>query len=220
MRHAILAAILVAGAALPSAPARAAATPDVFHSVSFVGSDLSVLPQWSDVLARIDRERTEIAACDAKPGTCSSLKLLVWRAQVAGTKAHAPDRMMYEINGFVNGLDAQKTCTLPEAGERWPGVADTIEGRGGTVGAAILKYASLREAGIPEADLRIMVAQDTLRGCRTAVLLARMGGTDYVLDTASNAPRRAALVRNLIPYYSFNASKLWIHTPRRQESTP
>lgn len=221
MRRILLAALFgLSLAGLPAAPLAAAEGADVFHTRSFSRDDLSALPQWTGVLAGLADEEKAFAACDASPSTCRSLKVMVWRALLSGVKGHDPERRLFEINGFVNGLSPQSACSLPAAGEPWPTLGDTIGGRGGAVGAAILKFVSLKDSGLPVASLRIAVVQDVLRGCRTAVLLVRMGERTFVLDANANAVREASLVRNLIPYYSFNETTRWVHIPLRQESSP
>lgn len=212
----LLAAILLlGGGAATAAPSPGEA--DVFQSVSFVSNDLSPLPQWREALERGRREGAAIADCGAD---CASLKELVWRAQLAGVRPADPLRKLFVLNGFVNGLDAGAGVAPPPLGRPWPSVRDTLNGGGGAMGAAILKYLSLREVGLPAREMRIAIVRDVLRGDEAVLLLVRLNGQDILLDSAHDSLREARRVRTLIPYYSFNEDSVWIHIPTRQEAEP
>ena len=211
----LLAVLLLLGGGAPAAPSRGEA--DVFQSLSFVSDDLSPLPQWREALERGQRESAAIAACGA---SCGSLKELVWRAQLAGVRPADPLRKLFVLNGFVNGLQAHAGVAPPPLGRPWPSVRDTLNGGGGAMGAAILKYLSLREVGLPAQDMRIAIVRDVLRGNDAVLLLVRVNGQDIVLDSTHDSLREARRVRTLIPYYSFNEDSVWIHIPTRQEAEP
>lgn len=212
----LLAAVLLLGggtAAQASGPGES----DVFQSRSFVSDDLSSLPQWREALERGRKESAAIAACGAD---CASLKELVWRAQLAGVRPADPLRKLFVLNGFVNGLGPHTDAAPPPLGRPWPSVRDTLKGAGGAMGAAILKYLSLREVGLPAQDMRIAIVRDALRGNDVVLLLVRVDGQDIVLDSTHDSLREARRVRTLIPYYSFNEDSVWIHIPTRQEAEP
>ncbi len=221
MRLRVFAAFLAvsAGTAVFSAaPAEAGA--DLLQTVSFADDDLSVLPQWQDAIARANGELKEMAACDRQSANCGSLKEQVWRAEMAGARTADLSRKLFVLNAFANSLAPYAGSEPPPPGRPWPSIAETIRGQGGAMGAALLKYLSLREAGVPLSALRIAMVQDVLRGGEAVVVLVRADGTDYVLDAASDSVREARRVLSLIPAYSFNETTLWIHFPKRQEAAP
>lgn len=212
------ACIVLAACLAAALPARAAPADDVFRSRTLTAGDLSAVPQWTEALARSAAEAEALRA-PASGEPCAGVSAAAWCATVAAARPLPPDRRIYEINRFVNAM-VGGDAGVPAAGAPWPGLAEALRGQGGGVAAAVVKYLSLREAGIPAADLRVVVAEDVLRGSRTALLLARAGGESLVLAADTDVLRGAARTANLRPYYSFNETTLWMHLPEPQETSP
>lgn len=212
---AIFAGFLIFGA---SAALAAAPGADVFGSHSLASRDLSAVPQWTDALKRMEAESRALQN-PAQGGACPGLSASAWCAALTAAKPLPPERQLYEINRFVNALLAKGGAGVPAAGEPWPGLADALHGRGGSLAAALTKYLSLREVGFPAERLRVVVAEDVLRGSRTALLVARNGGNALVLAPDTDALHGAAKARNLRPDYSFNETTLWMHIPEPQETS-
>ncbi|SBV95063.1 exported hypothetical protein [uncultured Alphaproteobacteria bacterium] len=216
-------AALLAAAAVLLAAAPARANPpvaDVFRTRSLVAHDLSAVPQWTDAL---ERARAEAAALRAPRSgeACAGVSAAAWCAAVAAARPLPRGRQIYEINRFVNAmLGKAEDPGVPPAGERWPALTEALRGRGGGLAAAVVKYLSLREVGVPSEILRIVVVEDVLRGDRTALLLAREGSDEVVLSLDTDVLRGAARTANLRPYYSFNETTLWMHVPETQEISP
>jgi predicted transglutaminase-like cysteine proteinase len=218
MRLALVALLL--GSTLIAAPVEAAQEQDVFRSVSYPSRDLSALPQWTDALARMRAASAALRGGDGVRPGCTGLAAAAWCAEIAATTNATPDRQLFEINRFVNALVKSREDDLPPAGVPWPGLDDALQGRGGRVAAVVAKYVSLREVGFPANALRIVIAEDTLRGNPTILLLGRTGGQDLILVSGSDTVRDATQARNLRPFYSFNETTLWMHVPQRQEISP
>lgn len=193
---------------------------DVFNTISFASNDLGVLPQWQDALARmVGTEGEALRLCD-ETKDCASMPMATWRAQISSVKNLPPDKQLTAINRFVNDLQSFGGGEPPPPGERWPGIQETLEGRGGAIGKAILKYASLRDCGFAIENLRIVIGQDAFSGARTAFVLVRSGHSQYVLDLLSAPAREVGQVNNLLPLYSFNEETVWLHMPHIQETSP
>lgn len=211
--------VLLFASALLAAPVAAAQERDVFRSVSYPSQDLSALPQWTDALARMRAASASLRG-DGIRSACPGLAAAAWCAEIAATERATPEQQLFEINRFVNALVKPREDDLPPAGAPWPGLDDALQGRGGRVAAALAKYVSLREVGFPANALRIVIAEDTLRGNPTILLLGRTGGQDLILASGSDTVRDASLARNLRPFYSFNETTLWMHVPQPQEISP
>lgn len=199
---------------------QAAPQEDVFNTVSFPSNDLGVLPQWQDVLARIGtKERDALRLCD-EAKDCASMPMAIWRAQITSARTLPVTKKLTAINRFVNELEPYSDAEPPSAGERWPGIQETLEGRGGAIGKAILKYISLRDCGFSAENLRIVIGQDVFSGFRTVFVLVRIYGSEYVLDQLSAPARKVGEVNNFLPLYSFNEETVWLHMPHIQETSP
>lgn len=216
MRSGIIALLLAS--AFAAAPA-AAQEPDVFRSVSFASRDLSALPQWTEALARMHATNRSLRG-DGSRTVCPGLTAAAWCAEIAAAGSATPAQKLFEINRFVNALVKPSEDDLPHPGAPWPGLDDALQGRGGRVAAALAKYLSLREAGFPADALRIVIAEDTLRGNPTILVLGRAEGHDLILASGSDTVRDAAQARNLRPFYSFNETTLWLHVPQTKEISP
>jgi predicted transglutaminase-like cysteine proteinase len=78
---------------------------------------------------------------------------------------------------------------------------------------AITKYLLLREAGVPDAQLRLVVLRDDRQGADHAVLVAYVNGETLMLDNQLTDVVSTDRVPYYRPYYSINESGWWLHTP-------
>ena len=207
------------GSALAAVPVAAAQERDVFRSVSYPSHDLSALPQWTDALARM-RAASAALRGDGTAPQCPGVTAAAWCAAIDAIDTASPERQLFEINRFVNTLVKSQTDDVPPPGTPWPSLDDALSGRGGRLAAALAKYVALRDIGFPVEALRIVIAEDTLRGTPTVLVLGHAGGQDLMLSSGSNSVRDTASVHNLRPFYSFNETTLWIHVPQPQEISP
>lgn len=212
--------LIFAAAFAVALPAGAAPVADVFRTRTLAARDLSAVPQWTEALARSAAEARALRA-PAGGVPCAGVSATAWCATIAAARSLTPERQIFEINRFVNAMVGRgEEVGVPPTGEPWPGLAEALRGQGGGTAAAVVKYLSLREAGVPANRLRVLIAEDVLRGNRTALLLARAGGEELVLAADTDVLRGTARTANLRPYYSFNETTLWMHIPEPQETTP
>lgn len=209
-----LARILLLAMLTISPAAMAAAKADIFDTLSFSENDLAALGQWQAAIAEMGRAISDLRACEAAGKLCQPLSAMAWLAGIEAQRRADPARKLHEVNAFVNAMARAGSAPLPPPGRPWPSLTEMVTGRGGVLGAALLKYASLKEAGFPARDLRLAMVYDSVRGAEGVVVLVRLDGTDYVLDTGSDAVRETRRIRTLIPHYSFNETTLWIHLPK------
>ncbi len=118
-----------------------------------------------------------------------------------------------QVNSMVNRLLAYREDErIWNAVEYWASPAETLSRRAGDCeDYAILKYALLRDLGVDDRDMRIVVLRNTADGNHHAVLSVRHQGTWLVLD---NRFERIRFERDLPHYqalYSLNASGEWAH---------
>lgn len=200
---------------LMMAPAAVAAPKaDIFDTLSFPGNDLAALSQWQVAIAGTQGAISDLRACEAAGKPCQPLSAMAWLAGIDAQRRADPARKLHELNAFVNAMARAGAAPLPPPGRPWPDLAEMVTGKGGALGAALLKYVSLKEAGFPARDLRLAMVYDSVRGAEGVVVLVRLDGIDYVLDTGSDAVRESRRIRTLIPHYSFNETTLWIHLPK------
>jgi predicted transglutaminase-like cysteine proteinase len=121
-----------------------------------------------------------------------------------------------KINYMVNRLlKYREDIRLWKTGEYWASPVETLSRRAGDCeDYSILKYALLRDLGVKDEDMRIVVLRDTAARQYHAVLSVRHEGKWLILD---NRFSRVRFERDLPHYqalYSVNASGQWSHTPK------
>ena len=152
-----------------------------------------VLSKWNGVVAEIDAEGGVLARCrdDAKLCSPAAQNFL---AVIAEGRAHDGRARVGVINRAIN-LAIRPTSDLAQWGveDRWSAPLVTLtSGRGDCEDYAIAKYVALREAGVAENDVRLVIIRDLLSGNDHAIVAARIDEKWIVLDN-----RRLALVEDV-----------------------
>ncbi|WP_068417368.1 transglutaminase-like cysteine peptidase [Labrenzia sp. OB1] len=120
-----------------------------------------------------------------------------------------------KVNYMVNRVLAYRDdARLWKTGEYWASPVESLTRRAGDCeDYAILKYALLRDLGVEDKDMRIVVLRDTAARQHHAVLSVRHEGNWLILD---NRFSRVRFERDLPHYqvlYSVNAAGQWSHVP-------
>jgi predicted transglutaminase-like cysteine proteinase len=175
----------------PASQPSAIAQPFGLPAVPVTGGE--VLSKWNGVVAEIGAEGGVLARCrnDAKPCPPAAQKFL---AVIAEGRAHDGRARVGIINRAIN-LAIRPISDLAQWGveDRWSAPLVTLaSGRGDCEDYAILKYVALREAGIDENDVRMVIIRDLLSGNDHAIVAARIEEKWIVLDN-----RRLALVEDV-----------------------
>lgn len=132
----------------------------------------------------------------------------------AGTKRRG--LQIPKVNELVNRLLAyREDSALYETGEYWASPAETLTHRAGDCeDFAILKYALLRDLGISDGDMRIVVLRDAALRQFHAVLTVRHKEQWLILDNRFSRVRFERDLPHYKPLYSLNAAGNWTHTGR------
>lgn len=122
-----------------------------------------------------------------------------------------------KVNYMVNRLVTYRDdVRLWQAGEYWASPVETLEKRAGDCeDYAILKYALLRDLGVDDSDMRIVVLRDTAARSHHAVLSVRHDGNWLILDNRFSRVRFERDLPNYQALYTVNASGEWSHTPEK-----
>jgi len=211
---AAIAAMLVAAPAPAGLAAEAQARTGVFGYFEFASPGLTALPLWRDALARIRAGRAQIDRCDEDVSQCGSTALTVWRAKVAELQTLSPLERLFEVNRFVNSFSPRSDQDAHNTADYWAAPLEFLERGGDAEDFAIMKFASLRDAGIDNQAMRIMIVYDALRQQRHAILAVSLEQGTFVLDTITDAVQPAERVRYYVPYYSVNETTRWAHVVR------
>jgi predicted transglutaminase-like cysteine proteinase len=176
-------------------PGRAAAMPspsfgEPFGLKTVPITDGDILTKWRGVEADISAESAILARCRVSTERCPSVAKTFLAIIAAGRKESGRARIGV-INRAIN-LAIRPMSDLAQWGviDRWSAPLDTFTtGRGDCEDYAIAKYVALREAGLAEADVRLVIVRDLASKEDHAVVSVRLdagagsgGGGWIVLD--------------------------------------
>jgi predicted transglutaminase-like cysteine proteinase len=181
--------------AAPAAPAEhsmRAPTPEPFALNVEPVTAGGVLDKWNGLAADLRAESEVLAHCrdDARHCPPAAKKFL---AVVADGRAHEGRARIGVINRAIN-MAIQPMSDLAQWGvvDRWSSPLATLaSGRGDCEDYAIAKYVALREAGVAEKDVRLIIVRDLASGDDHAVAAARVDEKWIVLDN-----RRLTLIED------------------------
>jgi predicted transglutaminase-like cysteine proteinase len=187
-------------AAAPVAPAQGN---EPFGLFTFRAPDGLLWAKWRGVEADLARDAETMTQCRVSRDSCASATARFIALIDGARKLDGRDRLE-AVNRDVNAA-IRYTSDMAQHGvpDLWSApLATFTSGRGDCEDYAIAKYVALREAGVAAADLRIVLARETMLGEDHAVLAARLDGRWLILDN-----RRANLtddnaVRHLMPLFA------------------
>jgi predicted transglutaminase-like cysteine proteinase len=163
--------------------------------------------KWRALKADYDAEMRDVAACRADAAACTPAASR-FVALAAEAKAHDGRVRLETVNRLVNrAIVYASDLTQHGVLDVWSAPLDSLRsGRGDCEDYAIAKYALLRETGIAEQDLRILLVRDRSVREDHAVLAVRDRDSWIILDN-----RRAVLAIDreasyLTPMYALNSS--------------
>lgn len=161
-----------------------------------------ILTKWSGVEAGIRTESEILAHCRDRAADCpaAAQKFL---AVIAQGRAHAGRARIGVINRAIN-LAIRPMSDLAQWGvlDRWSAPLETLAtGRGDCEDYAIAKYVALREAGVAEDDVRLVIVRDLAVSEDHAIVAARLDGRWIVLDNRWLALVEDVEMRRVVPLF-------------------
>jgi predicted transglutaminase-like cysteine proteinase len=163
--------------------------------------------KWRGLTAEIQREVELLAACRGKPSTCSTA-VVEFNAIIAVARSHQGRARDALVNRLVNSA-IQYTSDPSQHGmiDRWSApLATFATGKGDCEDYAIAKYVALREAGVPLADLRILIVRDRWVRQDHAVLAVRHAGHWAILDNRRTELVEDSNANHLVPMFALNSN--------------
>ena len=161
--------------------------------------------KWRALAAELARDTAVLARCRKDMDTCpAEAQQLIAIIDVAHAKTGRA--RIGEVNRAVN-LAIRPVTDMAQHGvaDRWSApLATFASGRGDCEDYAIAKYLALREAGVTEADLRLLIVHDQRVGDH-AVLTVRQDERWLVLDNRHFNLVDAAESPNFVPLYAMGA---------------
>jgi len=142
-----------------------------------------------------------------------------WQKVLVGSKSLTEKDKLRKVNDFINSnIGFDDDMSIWSQSEYWATPLETIgQGRGDCEDFAIIKYYSLRDAGISLAKLRLVYVKARLSGPNGPYLQSHMVLAYYatpnaeplVLDSLMAEIKPASQRGDLQPIFSFNSEAIW-----------
>ena len=142
-----------------------------------------------------------------------------WQKTLADSRSGSELVKLRKINDFINRtITFEDDIAIWNQSDYWATPLETIgQGRGDCEDFAIIKYYSLKDAGVPLAKLRLVYVKARLNGPNGPYMQAHMvlayyptpNGEPLVLDNLVAEIRPASQRTDLQPVFSFNSEAIW-----------
>lgn len=184
----------------------ASKTSEPFGLFTFRAPESVLWRKWRTVKYDIRSEMLDIAACKADASLCSEaarrfvLMVDEVRSRNGTTRIETANRLVNTAIRYTSDLVQHGTIDM------WTAPLTSLgSGRGDCEDYAIAKYVILREAGVPEQDLRILLVRDRAVREDHAVLAVREAGSWTVLDNRSSVLTADSNLHNFTPLVALDS---------------
>jgi len=138
------------------------------------------------------------------------------RAITAGLSRMAPrtgDAMLGAVNAWANArIRYVEDKDLYGQADYWAAAPQTLKrGAGDCEDIAIVKMQALAALGVPQSDMYLTIARDTVRNADHAMLVVKLDGRHWLLDNAVDRVLDASGGNDYRPIMSFSTSRKWLH---------
>ena len=191
----------------PSGPSKKG----LLGSTEFKSDTLDGLPQWTRVLAAMERERASFERCAASVSECTTPSQRHWHRIIAKAAALDPDQQIRAINEAFNRWPYKEDTEVYGLREYWAAPSEFMARSGDCEDFSIAKYFALRQLGFGEDEMRVVILMDRIRGVGHAVLAIYRPDKILVLDSLSNMILPHDRYKHYVPQYSMNETTRWAH---------
>lgn len=183
----------------------------LFGSTEISSDTLKALPQWARVLSKVKQERRAFRACLDNPAACTSAGLKSWREVSAAAKGKPRAAMLKTVNQYFNRWPYKIDQELYGVSEFWATPQEFMKRSGDCEDYSIAKFFALRDLGLSNDEMRVVILMDRIRRIGHAVLAVYQGNDILILDSLTDLIFSHRKYRHYIPQYSMNESTRWAH---------
>lgn len=196
----------------PSSSAGMAVYPTPFTRTAFRTVDATLFPKWHDAIVRTDQQLngTSAVAISSEHGRRSHD---IFNRIVAQVAAKSGLDRLAAVNDLIDAVPYRTDREVYGVSDYWATPIEMLASAGGDCeDHAIAKLTVLKQAGMSEDSLRLVVGIDTATGKAHAMAVAEWDGVAYALDGRTNrviAWGGAEL--RFKPLYAAGFHKAWIY---------
>lgn len=177
-------------------------------------SGITPFTRWAELLARWQREKDDAAeSCLSKHDTTPPCPPREWSKLIARFRGLPLRAQIDGINVAINAHPYVSAVNNWGDPSHWETPFEFFRRNGQCQDYAITKFLLLRELGVPNRAMRVVVLHDTRRQVDHAVLVVTVGTRTLVLDNLSPDIVSAAATADYHAYYSINETGWWLYLP-------
>jgi predicted transglutaminase-like cysteine proteinase len=175
---------------------------------------LSPFARWSALLVRWEHEREDAAeSCLSSYSTASPCPPREWTQLIVRFRGRPRREQIDGINAAINAHPYVSAIANWGNPAHWETPFEFFRHNGQCQDYAITKFLLLRELGVPDRAMRLVVLRDTRRQVDHAVLVVDVSGHELMLDNLAPRVVSANADPNYHAYYSVNESGWWLYLP-------
>lgn len=198
----------------PQPPAAVAPQIPMFGTREIHYFGLSPFTRWSTLLVRWQREREDAAeSCLSSHSTAPPCPPREWIELIARFRHRPLSEQVDGINAAINAHPYISALDNWGDPSHWETPFEFFRRNGQCQDYAITKFLLLRELGVPDQAMRLVVLRDVRRQVDHAVLVVDVSGRELMLDNLARTVVLASSNPNYHAYYSINESGWWLHLP-------
>lgn len=210
-RTALLALFVAVGTLISAAPVQAIGG-GIFGYAEVRSADLGPFVKWTGMLDRFLQEDNDI------DGDCTSTRYnachhQAWQSLIADLRGRDLGDQLDRVNQFMNERRYIVDPINWGVRDYWATPGQFFRKQGDCEDYAIAKYLTLRQLGVSDAQMRIVVLQDLNLGIPHAVLAVATPDGTMILDNQISSVVDARVIRHYQPIYSINETAWWLHRP-------
>jgi predicted transglutaminase-like cysteine proteinase len=186
----------------------------IFGALEVVVGRPEDIRQWDDFKRRYIGEKALLDKCVANSSDCPSPRAREWSGFLSRHDGRSRSEQIETINRYVNAIARHDSdARIFGIRDYWATPLEFLERTGDCEDFTILKFVSLLYLGVPNEEMRIVVALDRGRNIGHAVLAVQSGHDEEVLDTSYAEIWASAKIADYAPEYSLNLTTRWAHFP-------
>lgn len=174
--------------------------------------DISVFPQWLDVLEQHITSNLVEGSC-AATDHFNRCHLEEWRGFLRGIRDLPRQAQLDAVNRFANEKNYVLDIDNYGREDYWAIPELFLENGGDCEDYVIVKLFSLRWLGWDVQSMRLVVVQDTNLRLPHAVLAVATGNDVYILDNQASIIVPERTIVHYAPVYSISDRQWWLHLP-------
>ena len=167
----------------------------LFGTNERTSTNLAPFPKWNKVMSKISQDESFVE----------------WENVLKAVDGMDRFNKVREVNRIINNRRYVIDPTNWGMSDYWATLREFFYKNGDCEDYAISKFMTLRELGIPNDDMRVVIVQDQNLRIAHAILAVKINGQEYILDNQIKDITPDRNIRHYKPVYSINETNWWLH---------